>query len=127
MINVLAVGVGGFVGSALRYLLSGYVQQATRSAWFPFGTLTVNLTGCLLIGVLSHLADTRGLFSTEMRAFVFMGLLGGFTTFSTFGNETLRLLRDGENVFAIANVGAHVFLGLGAVWLGSVLAHVIWR
>lgn len=125
--KMLLIGVGGFIGSVLRYLLSGYVQQATKSVEFPYGTLAVNLIGCLIIGFLSQLADTRGVFTAESRAFVFIGALGGFTTFSTFGNESMNLLRDGENVFALVNVGAHIAFGLGAVWLGRTLAYLIWR
>ena len=125
--KVLAVGIGGFIGSVLRYLVSGYVQQITRSVEFPYGTLVVNLAGCFIIGFLSQLAEARGVFTAEARAFVFVGILGGFTTFSTFGNETLNFLRAGENFSALANLGAHILLGLGAVWLGRNAAYLIWR
>jgi len=127
MSKVILVGVGGFIGSILRYLLSGYVQQWTQSAGFPFGTLAVNLVGCLAIGFLSQLADSRGVFTAETRALVFVGVLGGFTTFSTFSNESMNFLRDGENFPAVLNVGAHIILGLGAVWLGRAIAYWIWR
>ncbi len=125
--KMLWIGIGGFVGSVLRYLVSGYVQQATKSVQFPYGTLAVNLIGCLIIGFLSQLANTRGVFSAELRVFVFVGVLGGFTTFSTFGNESMNLLGDGENILALVNVGAHIAFGLGAVWLGRTLAYLIWR
>lgn len=127
MAKILLVGAGGFAGSILRYLFSGYVQQWTQSAGFPFGTLAVNLIGCFVIGFLSQLADARGVFTAETRALVFVGVLGGFTTFSTFSNETMNFLRDGENFPAILNVGAHIILGLGAVWLGRAIAYWIWR
>ena len=94
--KLILVGSGGFAGSVLRYLFSGYVQNATGSIGFPYGTLAVNLVGCFAIGVLAQLADGRGLFSADTRAFVFIGILGGFTTFSTFGNETMNLIRDRE-------------------------------
>jgi fluoride exporter len=123
----LVIGVGGFIGSVLRYLVSAYVQQLSQSVRFPYGTLVVNLVGCFIIGFLSQLADARGVFTADARAFVFIGLLGGFTTFSTFGNETLNFLRAGENFPALLNLGAHIFLGLGAVWLGRSIAHSIWR
>ena len=126
MFNVILVGIGGLIGSILRYLVSGYVQQWTQSFEFPYGTLAVNLIGCLVIGFLSQLADARGVFSTEVRVLVFVGLLGGFTTFSSFGNETMNLMRDGEMLPAFANVSAHMVLGLGAVWLGRVIAHALW-
>lgn len=125
--KILLVGLGGFIGSVLRYVMSGYVQQWTKSFDFPYGTLAVNLLGCFVIGFLSQLAETHGVFTAETRVFVFVGILGGFTTFSTFGNETMNLLRDGENFLAVANVTGHVVLGLGAVWLGRVLAYKIWR
>lgn len=126
MNNVLLVGIGGFIGSAVRYLLGGYVQQSSKSI-FPYGTLTVNVIGCFVIGFLSQLAENRGAFSSEARAFVFIGILGGFTTFSSFGNETLNLARDGEMLNAFANIGLNVFLGLLAVWLGRTVSYLIWR
>jgi CrcB protein len=126
MNNVLLVGVGGFIGSAMRYLLAGYVQQLSKSI-FPFGTLAVNVIGCFVIGFLSQLAENRGVFSSEARAFVFIGILGGFTTFSSFGNETLNLARDGAMLNALANIGLNVLLGLLAVWLGRTVSYLIWR
>lgn len=126
MNNVLLVGVGGFLGSILRYLLSGYVQQSSKSI-FPYGTLAVNVTGCFAIGFLAQLAENRGVFSSEARAFVFIGILGGFTTFSSFGNESLNLARDAQWLNALANIGLNVFLGLLAVWLGRTASYLIWR
>ncbi|MBI5295399.1 MAG: fluoride efflux transporter CrcB [Chloroflexi bacterium] len=123
----LLVGAGGFIGSVLRYLASGYIQESMRTASFPYGTLAVNVLGCLVIGFLSQLAETRGMFTPETRALVFVGVLGGFTTFSTFSNETLNLLRDNEIFPALANLSAHILLGLGAVWLGRTLAYWVWR
>ncbi|MBI4632107.1 MAG: fluoride efflux transporter CrcB [Chloroflexi bacterium] len=127
MNNALLVGAGGFIGSVFRYWLSSYVQQISKSVSFPYGTLTVNLLGCLVIGVLAQLADSRGVFTPEARAFVFIGILGGFTTFSSFGNETINLFRGSENLEGIANVIAHIVLGLGAVWLGRVMVAWIWK
>lgn len=127
MDKILLIGAGGFVGSILRYLVSGYAQQLSKSATFPYGTLAVNIIGCFLIGFLSHLADTRGVFTPESRALVFVGLLGGFTTFSTFGNESINLFRNGEAFFALSNAGMHLVLGFGAVWLGRTMSYMIWR
>lgn len=127
MTNILLVGIGGFIGSVLRYLASGYVQQAVKSVDFPYGTLAVNVIGCFIIGFLAQLAEERGAFTSESRLFVFTGFLGGFTTFSSFGNETLNLARDSQMMNAFANVGANVILGLLAVWLGRTVAYLIWR
>ncbi len=127
MTNILLVGAGGFMGSILRYLVSGYIQQSTKSIDFPFGTLAVNLIGCFVIGFLAQLAEARGMFTSESRLFVFVGILGGFTTFSSFGNETLNLARDSQIMNALANVGANVILGLFAVWLGRTVSYLIWR
>ncbi|MBL8091619.1 MAG: fluoride efflux transporter CrcB [Anaerolineales bacterium] len=127
MTNILLVGAGGFIGSVLRYLLSVYVQQTTKSINFPYGTLAVNVIGCFVIGFLAQLAESRGVFTSESRLFVFIGILGGFTTFSTFGNETLNLARDSQMLGALANIGANVIIGLLAVWLGRTVSYLIWR
>lgn len=127
MTNILLIGFGGFIGSVMRYLASGYVQQATKSVGFPYGTLVVNIIGCFLLGFLAQLVESRGAFTSETRLFVFVGILGGFTTFSTFGNETLNLARDSQMINALANVGANVILGLLAVWLGRSVSYLVWR
>jgi len=124
--KLFLAGIGGFIGSSLRYGMTGFVQQWSRSIGFPYGTLAVNLIGCFLIGFLSQLAESRGVFTADSRTFVFIGILGGFTTFSAFGNETMNLWRDGENTLALANVAAHLILGLGAVWASRALAYQIW-
>ena len=92
MTQILFVGIGGFVGSVTRFLLAGLVQGATAGV-FPFGTLVVNVTGCVAIGGLSELLEARPFMTGDARAFLIIGLLGGFTTFSAFGNETINLLR----------------------------------
>jgi fluoride exporter len=127
MEKILLIGAGGFVGSILRYLISGYAHQITKISTFPIGTLVVNLIGCFVIGFLSQLADSRGVFTPESRALVFVGLLGGFTTFSTFSNESMNLFRGGEAFYALGNAGMHLVLGFGAVWLGRAASYMIWR
>lgn len=127
MMNILLVGIGGFIGSVLRYLLGGYVQQSTHRLDFPLGTLVVNVIGCFIIGLLAQFGEKYGAFSNESRAFIFIGVLGGFTTFSAFGNDTINLIRQNFVVNAFANVGANIMLGLLAVWLGHVVGHMIWR
>ncbi len=125
--TVFLVALGGAVGSVSRYLLGTWIQALSKSIDFPYGTLTVNLIGCFVIGLLSQLAETRGVFTPETRALVFFGVLGGFTTFSSFGNDTINLLRGGEMVNALVNVGANVILGLALVWLGRTVAFWIWK
>lgn len=125
--NILLVGLGGALGSISRYLLGTWIQSLSRSIDFPYGTLVVNLSGCFVIGLLSQLAEARGAFTVEARALVFIGVLGGFTTFSSFGNDTINLLRAGSTLPALANVGANVIFGLGLVWLGRVVAFMLWR
>jgi len=125
MTRWLLVGVGGFTGTLLRYGMGGAVQRLFPSATFPFGTLAVNLAGCLCIGCLAGLSDSRELFGADTRAFLFIGVLGGFTTFSSFGYETFALMRDGDGLRALTNVAVHVVLGLACVWLGYALGS--WR
>jgi len=122
LINAALVGSGGFAGAILRYALGGLVHRAAPMTTFPLGTLAVNLAGCLSIGVLAGMADSRQLLGPEARTFALIGLLGGFTTFSTFGYETLALVRAAEYARASANVCLHLILGLGLVWLGFSLA-----
>ena len=122
LIGAALVGSGGFLGALCRYGLSGLVHRQAPLTTFPYGTLTVNLLGCLLIGLLAGLVESRQLFAPEFRTFALIGLLGGFTTFSTFGFETFAMLRDAEHVRALANIGLHVVLGLALVWVGYGLA-----
>jgi CrcB protein len=125
--NILYVAIGGALGSVSRYLLGTWAQTISKSIDFPYGTLTVNLIGCFVIGFLSQLAEGRGAFTSESRLLMFIGILGGFTTFSSFGNDTINLMRDGNTFNALVNVGANVILGLFLVWLGRAAAYWIWR
>lgn len=127
MVYVFLVGLGGFLGSSSRYLLSGLAQRLTPSLQFPTGTLLVNLVGCAIIGILSELADSRGALTPEARSFLLIGVLGGFTTFSSFANETLNLMREGQLISSGLNILLNVVLGVLGVWLGRLLAHSIWR
>ena len=127
VIRLCVVGLGGFVGAVFRYLISGWVQDRSGSIIFPFGTAAVNLLGCFVIGVLTFLVETRSYLSVETRAFLLIGLLGSFTTFSTFGNETLGLIRSGRMDMAALYAGGQVVVGVLMVWLGRLLAAGIWR
>ncbi len=118
MLLILLVGIGGFFGAVMRYLVTSWMQDIFRTLSLPSGTLTVNITGCLLIGVLAGLSENRNLLGPETRALLLIGVLGGFTTFSAFSYETVELLRDGESLAAFSNVALQVCLGLAAVWAG---------
>jgi fluoride exporter len=122
MEKFLLVGVGGFIGSTLRYGLGGLVLRLKSGSLFPWETLAVNVIGCVVIGALAALSESRGLFADTTRAFLFVGLLGGFTTFSSFGYETFELLRDGQWASAATSVTLQLVLGLGGVWAGHALA-----
>jgi CrcB protein len=115
---------GAALGAPLRYFLQGRVQGVT-TATFPFGTLVVNVTGCLVIGLLLTLAEERGALGRDTRLMLVTGFLGSYTTFSTFGWETYALLRDDDLVRAFANVGLSVVVGLFGVWLGAVIARMV--
>ncbi len=117
MTKVVLIALGGGVGSVLRYALAGVGQRLTTTD-FPLGTLLVNVAGCLLIGFLYAALAGPWLIREEYRVAILVGLLGGFTTFSTFGYETFGLLNERQYALAAANVGASVVLGLAAVWLG---------
>ena len=125
MLKLLAVGTGGFIGAILRFVVGTWVQRNLGQPGFPLGTLAVNMTGCLIIGLLGGLTEAREILSPNMRVLVLIGILGSFTTFSTFGYETLALLRDGEFMLSAVNITVHVVVGLAAVWAGYTLAHLI--
>ncbi|MDH3328252.1 MAG: fluoride efflux transporter CrcB [Desulfobulbaceae bacterium] len=127
VIRLCSIGLGGFVGAILRYLVSGWVQDRSGSIAFPYGTLSVNLMGCFIIGFLTFLVETRSFFSVETRSFILIGLLGSFTTFSTFGNETLVLIRGGRLDMAVFYTGGHLVVGVMMVWMGRLAASGIWR
>jgi CrcB protein len=116
--TALLIGAGGFFGSVSRHLLDVWVQSIAGNAWIPAGTLTVNVVGCFLIGLVVGLAETRQLLGEGTRTFLAVGVLGGFTTFSAFGYDTISMIRDGQTVAALANVALQIGLGLTAVWVG---------
>ena len=116
--TVMLVGAGGFIGSVLRYLVGIWIHSMVGNSWIPYGTLTVNVVGCFLIGLIAGLAETRQFLGEGTRALLVVGLLGGFTTFSAFGYETIVMVREGHIVAAAANVGLQITLGLTAVWIG---------
>ena len=118
MKSVLLVALGGALGSVARFKLSGWVLHQTPNWRFPAGTLAVNLIGCFIAGLLAGMAVKQDFFTAEARVLLFTGLLGGFTTFSAFGLETLLLLKRGEAGVAFTNVAISIVVGLLVAWLG---------
>lgn len=115
----IAIGVGGALGSIARHALNHVTHTQWLSTRFPAGTVVVNLTGCLVIGLLAGaIAAGRVILPLHWREFVFVGLLGGFTTFSTFSLDTLVLARTHSFGYAALNVSLQVAGGLGAAWVG---------
>ncbi|NQT25105.1 fluoride efflux transporter CrcB [candidate division KSB1 bacterium] len=118
MLKLLWIGLGGFLGAISRYALSGFIYRVFSDPWMPYGTMACNVLGCFLIGLLGGLSESRQLFAPEIRLFLFIGLLGGFTTFSSFGMETFNLMREGQWFPSLMNVILSIVLGLIAVWIG---------
>lgn len=116
--SLLVVGAGGFLGSAARYLVGAWVHSSLSRLAFPLGTLVVNVSGCFFIGVLAAFLEVRQILTPEARLFLIVGVLGGFTTFSSFAWETLALAQSQQMARAVINVTAQVALGLLAARLG---------
>ncbi|MGE0443777.1 MAG: fluoride efflux transporter CrcB [Vicinamibacterales bacterium] len=121
----VAVAVGGALGSVARHGVNHLVQGQARFARFPWATMLVNVSGCLIIGLLAGvIASGRLPMRAGWREFVFVGLLGGFTTFSTFGLDTVTLLRAGATGDAFLNVAGNLVIGVGAVYAGLLIGEL---
>ncbi len=125
MLKILMVGMGGFAGSVCRYIINELSHRFFSDSFLPYGTITVNVFGCLFIGLLGGLSETKQIFTPEIRALVIIGFLGGFTTFSTFGHEMFTIARDGQLAAATAHLLIHLILGFGSVWLGFYISKVL--
>ena len=125
MIKLLVVGIGGFFGAISRYALGGLVYRVLSDPWMPYGTLACNLIGCLAIGFLGGLVELRQIWNPQIRILVFIGFLGGFTTFSSLGFETFGLIREGQLLPAFFNIVISCVLGLVLVWLGWNLSRLL--
>lgn len=121
--TLLFIGIGGAAGSVLRYLVSFYLQKSATPG-FPYGTLLVNLAGCLLIGIIFGLSERFQWFTEEWRIFLAVGFCGGFTTFSAFALENVKLLQGGQYLSFLLYTLLSVGLGLVAVVAGNVLAKI---
>ena len=124
MSKTILIGIAGLIGTLLRYWLSGFVARKSGET-FPWGTLVVNILGCLIAGAVFHLTEERFLLNPTFRAVILIGLLGGFTTFSSYGLQTFTLLRDGAFGLATLNVVVSNVLGLFMVWIGYGLAKTL--
>jgi CrcB protein len=125
--QLLLIGTGGFLGSTLRFLASGFFATSIVMPEFPIGTLLVNAIGCLLIGVITAILELAQPSSQDLRLFLITGMLGGFTTFSAFGMETITLLRRDLYLSAALYVFLSVIMGVLAVWIGLRSVELICR
>ena len=122
--SILIIGTGGFIGSVSRFLASKFVQNNVLSS-FPYGTFLVNILGCLLIGFFYGLSERGNIMSAEWKMFLTVGFCGGFTTFSTFANENMALLRDGNFFYFALYTSLSVFLGLVATYFGNLITKIL--
>jgi len=120
---ILIVGAGGFLGTVSRFLASRYIQNHVFTS-FPYGTFVVNIIGCLLIGIFFGLSERGNLMNSDWRLFLTVGFCGGFTTFSTFANENIALLRDGSFLLFALYTSLSVFLGLLATYFGNFITKI---
>lgn len=125
--KLLYIGLGGAIGAIIRYFIGNFIQVQSDLEHFPIGILLVNIIGCFLIGFLNTIFENRLIINEEIRMLIFVGILGGFTTFSTFGLDTFHLIKNGMMHFALLNVAMSVIFGLSAVWLGHFLAKLIFE
>ena len=124
MTRTLLVALGGLLGSVGRYWLAGAVQRINGTE-FPVGTLTVNVLGSFVVGLIMALSVERGALAANTRIFLTIGVCGGFTTMSTFSYETMALLRDGEVGLGLGNIGATLGACLSGAWLGQVVGRML--
>ncbi len=122
--NIFLIGLGGFIGSVMRYFVS-LLNLSLHFFSIPVGTFIVNVAGCFIIGALTGIAEKSTMLSAEWRLFLMVGLCGGFTTFSTFANENLTMLHNGQFFSLILYTGLSIFIGFLAVWLGYALTNLL--
>lgn len=122
--SILIVGFGGFIGTAARFIISRYFQLNIASV-FPWSTFIINIVGCLLIGLIYGISEKGEVLSSDIRLFLTVGICGGFTTFSTFSNDSLMLMRDQEWLRFALYTSLSVFIGLIAVYVGRLITKLI--
>lgn len=118
--SIMIVGLGGFIGTVARFLISRYFQVNVLSV-FPWSTFIVNIVGCLLIGLIYGISEKGDFLSPEIRLFLTVGICGGFTTFSTFSNDSFLLIREQEWLRVALYASLSLFLGLVAVYAGRII------
>ncbi len=123
MREITLVGLGGFAGSVLRYKVGALLLHTSPNSQFPWATLIVNGVGCLLIGIIATMIERFTSYNAELRLLLLTGVLGGFTTFSAFGLETLLLIRNGSIILAFINIASNFLIGILSVWLGLILVN----
>lgn len=124
MQKIIYVGIGGFIGASIRYLISMQSSKLLNSS-IPLGTLIVNVVGGFLIGVIMELSVSTDFISPNLKLFLTTGIMGGLTTFSTFSYETISLITDGRYLLGVSNIFLNLFLSLGGVILATSLCKII--
>ncbi len=127
MNHLIILGLGGFFGAISRYLLSGFVQKLFPANGFPYGTMAVNVIGCFILGLLTHLAEVKGLLDAQSRMFVMVGFVGAFTTFSTFTVESANLFQSGQSTQGMLYLFGSNLLGIMFVFGGQFMAAQLWK
>jgi len=120
---LILIGIGGFIGAVLRYLVGGWIQNGATT--FPLGTMGVNVIGSFLLGIILFASEYKGALSEETRVFLTIGLLGAFTTMSTFSYESFRLFESKDFLRLAFNIIGTIFLTLFAIYLSKVLVIMI--
>lgn len=122
--SIMIIGLGGFIGTVARFLISRYFQMTVTSV-FPWSTFIINIAGCLLIGLIYGISEKGDVLSPDVRLFMTVGICGGFTTFSTFSNDSFLLIRDQEWLRFALYTSLSVFVGLVAVYVGRFMTKLI--
>ncbi len=122
--SIFFAGLGGFIGTALRFSLSRFIQESSHSL-FPWPTLIINITGCLLIGIIMGISEKGDFLSADLRLFLTVGICGGFTTFSSFSNDSFLLLRDKEWLLFSLYASFSFFFCILAVYLGRIISKIM--